>query len=538
MADVRYLILQADKEGMPPYDGVVYTDPEKAAADARVLSKTIGEKLIVKPVMNNKWREREELRIKRGEYRPMPWLGQSWWHHPTAIAIWKDQYPHPSIERPGWLAYTKNAEDGMKDKQTVVRPGAYLKRYFTTIMNHYGCSERKLVEQFMLAYGPIEIKFAATEDEIIAVYEHGPQTCMRDRTWPVLSGFRNPAQIYAAGDLQVAYLGSLEKATARTLVWPEKKIFSRVYGDIARLTSGLERLGYKWGAPIGAKLKRIEANKVKFDPQRGTPSHCFIAPYIDKKNQAGGGHLSIMDKGDHLIICEEGVPGSHHCGLADGYTGQYIPRNDEYPTFTCDHCGVPGHKALHTVRSDPDGGDEYSWCMKCTARHAFRCGYSGAWYPTDEVEHVKVDGEFWCQYYADMYAATCEMTKQLTHQDNLIDIWIDSKLRSVSPGWIENEGGYFTSGVSRRKYLRRDRVLMNSDLHCSMYIAKDEMKYHAFRCDSCEAPWELNDRHEFDGKLLCERCFKQPVLAGIQKRGKPKRNALDELRIEFEKEPF
>lgn len=507
---IKYHIIRADKDGCPAIPNLTFDDPAEAAKASRKLSLEMGEKLMVKLILNDKWKTREKLRFLHEEYRSLPWVGQEWWETAPARAIHKDHFAHPSKEKPGWIAYTKNAEDGMKDKQTVVRPGSYLKTYFERIMDHYGCSERRLVEQFMLAFGPIEVKFASTAEEIISVYDRGPPTCMNGaKRWA--GDGRNPAWVYAYGDLQVAYLGDLTKASARVLVWPEKKIFSRVYGDIARLTNGLERLGYKWGAPIGAKISRLKLRDVKFDPNRGPPVHCFVAPYIDKKNQAGGGHLNVIDKEDYLEICEEGTLGSHHCGLADGYSGQYVPRADEYPTFTCDRCGIPGFRELPTVYTDEECDDQESWCGRCCKAAAIRDGYSGEWF-TKGIDWVIVDGANWTKHYADMYAGECEATGNLTNSGNLINVhFADGKIKKVNSYWA-NENGLFQSGISRKYYLGDQKVLIHG-LDGRKYAGKPELKYHAFQCDSCHLPWMIQDRTQsdqldLDGKsrLLCPNC--------------------------------
>ena len=510
MPDVQYQILHADRAGTPQLEGsATYDDPQEAARVAKYYSKVYGEKLVVKPVMNQKWKDRELQRKMDGTYRSLPWAVQEWWRHPTAFAVWQDQFPHPSVERPGWLAYTRSPEDGMKDKQTVVRPGAYLKKYFEHVMAIHGVRERTMVELFMKAFGPIDIKFAATEEEIVSVYEHGPKTCMVDKYWP--GDGRNPAYVYAAGDLQVAYLGDLENASARALVWPEKKKFSRMYGDIARLSNGLERLGYKWGAPIGAKIKKVQVREPKFDPRRGPPTGCFIVPYIDKKNQQGGGHLAVIDKGDHLVICEDNTPGSHHCGLPDGVSGQYVPRLDEAPTFTCDRCEGAGLRKLTSVFIDADGGEEESWCLDCVNNDAFQCHYSGRYYHSENVEYVEVEGNIWNAYYAEMYAAKCEMTDTMVNADNLRVVYFrDGTAKKVSTWWITDNGGTTKSSFTNHLFLRRDIVGVNRADGGRYNAGRPELKNHAFQCDECGNYGMIGERNQAGDKLHCHMCFDGP----------------------------
>ncbi len=524
---IKYNIIRADKAGCPALPGLEFTDPTEANMTARKLSREMSEKLMVKMIINDKWKTREKLRIVEGTYRPLPWAAMDWWRSEMAFAIHKDHFPHPSVEKPGWLAYTKNAEDGMKDKQTVVRPGSYLKTYFERVMERYGIPERRAVEMFMDAFGPLEVLFASTEEEIVSVYERGPDTCMKGRDWPT---GRNPAYIYAAGDLQVAYLGSLNKATARTLVWPERKIFSRVYGDIARLTRGLERMGYRWGAPIGAKVQKVKLKEIKFDPREGHVTGCFLAPYIDKKNQQGGGHLSVKDNGDHLLICEEGLPGSHHCGMADGYSGQYVPREDEFPTFTCDHCGTPGFRQLNTVIFDIEDGEEETWCPKCLKHDAFHCQYSGSWFPKEGIESIEVDGYPWAKYYADMYAARCEATGVLTNTCNLVGVYFaDGKVKKVNCNWA-HENGMFQSKISKKYFLRDQLAWIYSLYDGRQSCGRPELTYHAFQCDNCERSWKIGDRKQIEDGLICPTCAEKiKENPELPLKSRSKRNALDDL---------
>lgn len=534
MPDVQYQILRADVLGTPPVNEEIYNDPALAAADSKRLAKILGEKLMVKPIKNPAWKKREQKRFDDGTYRLVPWVNYDWWHHPYATAIHRNQFPHPALEKPGYLAYTKNDEEGTKDKQTIVKPGVYLEQYFLRVMDDHGIRQKHMVEVFAAEYGPIEVKFAKTEKEIISVYENGPDTCMKAKCWP--GDGRNPAYIYAAGDLQVAYLGDLDDASARTLVWPEKKTYSRVYGDIARITQGLNKLGYKWGAPIGAKVKKVEVKKVKFDPNRGPPSGCFITPYIDKLNQRGGGHLSVIDKGNHLEICEEGRPGSHHCGLPDGYSGLYVPREDEFPTFTCDCCGKAGHRQLLNVFVTDEADDEEAWCDRCARYKSFVCGYSGERFAIDSVNHTMVYDAPWNSRYADMYAAKCEHTGKLFNERDLILIHdLDGSKKRINRYTLEHIGGFTKSGVSGRFYLRRNTIGVFCNYSGGRQLGKNELSKHTFQCDGCDNYQMLNDREQpfGDDRLFCMNCIRY-VQAGRPAPVSPLRRAFEQKRDQLE----
>jgi hypothetical protein len=492
---------------------MIFADPAIAATTAKMYSKRLGEKLCVKAVIDVAWKKREQNRMIRGEYRLLPWVltKQPWWHSDAAHAVWVNHFPHAALEKPGWIAYTKNEEDGTKDKQSLLRPGAYLNRYFKQAMEAYGISEKACVDAFNKMYGPVDVNFAATEEEILKVYSHGPQTCLHDdRDYP--KGI-HPASVYAAGDLQIAYLGNIDgKVSARTLVWPAKKIHSRVYGDIARLTQGLERLGYKWGAPVGAKLKRIPLRPVNMN--RGdVPMGCFLVPYLDRKNQQGGGHLGVKDMGDHLIITHDGKAGTHHAGNPDGTSGPYVPRNDEYPMFDCVKCGEKYREVVQVYTENPnddgDFEDSDSYCHECAAKYTHVCQYSGNNF-TANCDLVPVNGALWLRYYADMYAAKCEGTGKLFNADDLHSVnFADGTCKRLSSDYVRKLGGFFRSDASNRLYLIIDRTDLFESLRTVYHCAKSELRDHAFQCDGCDSQWMIAQRQQpfGDDRLYCPICI-------------------------------
>lgn len=508
-----YQILRMETAGTPPVTqgGVpmVFNDPAVAAARAKEIAKLMGEKLCVKPVIDDQWRKREQNRFVIGAYRSLPWVGDAWWNSNQAHVVWKDQFPHASLEKPGWIAFTKSEEDGAKDKQTLLRPGAYLNRYFTKVLDDYGKSERFLVETFMKMYGPIDIKFATTEKEVERLYDL-LTTCLHGKRWP--QGI-HPATLYIAGDLQVAYIGDLDKGkvSARAVVWPEKKLHSRIYGDVARMTQGLQRLGYTWGAPIGAKIKRIQLYPTNFDGGEA-PMGCFAAPYIDKQNKQGGGHLSVKDKGDHLIICAEGEPGSHHAGQPDGTTGLYVPKDDEYPTFTCQRCEEEYRRVYPVFNQAPDNDDEepapIMWCEYCKADYSQPCHYSGNNY-TDDVKMVLVSGLPWLKYYADMYAVRCEGNGKLYNKtETRVVHFPDGDKKTLSFEYTRDNGGLFQSYLTQRYYFKSERAAYFGDRGESFFCAKSELTIHTFQCDGCDEHHLLGRRNQVygDDRLFCNVC--------------------------------
>ncbi len=534
----KYQILVMSEPGTPALINpetlkkYIFTDPARAAQFAKdEARKTPGLKLCVKPLLDNLWRDRENRRFNDGVYDTVSWINEGWWQNNSAYAIHKDHFVHVSRERLGWVAYTRTPEDGMKDKQTLVRPGTYLKRYFAEIISYHGYDLNGIVNHFIAQHGPIDVKFATTEQEMVDVYECGPGSCM---SYPERDSVRNsdgedceyatpdgmhPVRVYAAGDLQVAYLGEpddykSEGVSARALVWPAQKTYSRVYGDKVRLETGLKRLGYKWGAPIGARLQRFVNRKFAFDPQRGhnPPAECFVAPYIDKLNESGGGHLGVKDKGDHLVICHEGADGSHHCGGTGGLTGRYVPQDGDYPTYTCQRCLLSGLRSTNTVHVTANASESQLWCDECLGDHSTWCGYSQRSFSNDhDIEFVEVGGNLWTQHYADLYAARCDGSGELTDSRTMQTIETDDGPRRYSSVHIRRLGGSYQSSLTGKRLLKAqdpEMYIHTGSWGDRVICATSELRTHGFRCDGCDTPWTLDHRHQSHGddRLYCGSC--------------------------------
>lgn len=145
-------------------------------------------------------------------------------------------------------------------------------------------------------YAKVEIDFAITANEIADVYRYGPNSCMsedkgiynlRDATLgyyafsvPSLYAYpydRTEIVPGSGNSLAVAYVRSERSPLhykSRALVCMERKVFPRIYGDIAPMLAGLTRLGYTqqkdmiMGVPLSVK---------KCSDGR------YLCPYIDIK---------------------------------------------------------------------------------------------------------------------------------------------------------------------------------------------------------------------------------------------------------------
>ncbi len=203
---------------------------------------------------------------------------------------WVHVSVHP--EKPDMIAYTRTLKDGMRDRQVRVKLGRYLAQTFGDKL-----SDQKIA-QLVAQHNEHQCEklrwhIAMTPKRIETVYRRGPNSCMSksrryfDRDIDTVHD-AHPTSIYGAGDLGVAFLRREGRITARVLVWPERKVYGRVYGDAERLCRALHEAGYQSeydhrkavkdaggdqfvdGGFNGARLLKLEVDDV------------LVAPYMDE----------------------------------------------------------------------------------------------------------------------------------------------------------------------------------------------------------------------------------------------------------------
>jgi hypothetical protein len=310
------------------------------------------------------WRGRERGRFNDGTYAHVPWQSQD--EQP-------DHYAHVSIVDPGYVAYTKDDEHGISDRQTRVRPGRYLEQFYS----HVDLETR---QQWIASCSAdaLALKIATTADEIRKVYENGPNSCMgghRDGcdTPKFSSWTHHPAEVYAGPDLAVAYIGTLDRVSARAVVWPEEKTYSRTYGSTRVLEQVLERAGYSRGDLTGASIRKITHSNGQ-----------YLMPYIDGIHGASvDGRFIVLD-GDGPIATQE------TCGYASDARSRcedcgemYDPDDDDATAdycascmedrSTCESCG-------DCVRNDDTTyleGTHVSICDDCYRQQSRDCAIDG-----------------------------------------------------------------------------------------------------------------------------------------------------------------
>lgn len=346
------------------------------------------------------WHARERERFATGTYRAVPW---------AKCSINKpEHYAHFSLDAPGMVAFTPSAEHGRLDRQLRVRIGRYLEHWLLLEADDV----RYWTDEFRRQF-PATVRFASSADEIERVYTHGPNSCMSHSASHYNTRGIHPTRVYAAGDLQIAYIGADdddERITARCVVWPARKLCSwRIYGDEAVLERALRDLGYKQGNFGGARLARIPCGDT------------YIMPYLD-------GIQSVDDDGDCFIIAEDG---EYSAANTDGLLEDCGRR-----CANCD-CRI----GTYEYYANPDGDTlcEDCYCELCTSCN--RCDND-----IFRDDSITVDGDDWCEHCANRHATQCAHCGDYTTDPNTVDsddAWCADCVRQNAT-WCDDCDGYFS----------------------------------------------------------------------------------------------
>ena len=259
------------------------------------------------------WHKREVERFKQKEYICPPWQACAICNKGLVLPEFTALSPIPGHfthlnEDPKLIAYTKDAKNGERDIQTPIKPGRYLKQFYTNL----SATEIATLSGLILLRGNEAslIEYGETPDDMERVFCSGPSTCMTKPVKEYESYPIHPVRAYAGPDLKVAFIKNPQKGNiaARALIWPEKKIYTQLVGDgtygtyRTALANGLESQGYTQGSLSGARISAIDP----LSPTTG--KRRFVAPVIDYCNS-----YQFDEVGKCLII--------HPNGPIKGYSG-------------------------------------------------------------------------------------------------------------------------------------------------------------------------------------------------------------------------
>ena len=235
-----------------------------------------------------RWRRAELHKFERREYNYPPWnntsIGNDLLHRHLARI-------DPS--RPGYVTFYATHEKGVRNIVTRMRPGRYLKRY----ANDYLSEED--IERFsnQCREDLFEIHYVHTNIEDAFVCTHkAARSCM---SHPMSDDYFctdiHPTSLYDYTELSVALL--VEKSTGRhkgrAVIWQDKKLYNRAYGNAGMLEGMLHNEGYTRGQFIGIEFPIIF---------HGDRRDCrLVLPFVDREVR-GGCYARIKDK-KTVVIC-------------------------------------------------------------------------------------------------------------------------------------------------------------------------------------------------------------------------------------------
>lgn len=307
-----------------PDTGTAYPSKDLALAD-----RTDGQTVSFVPTEEERWhwRDREYARFQQLEYAKVPWSDEYWAYN---IQTEHSHYVHMSVKHPGLVAYTPNDEFGVTDRQLRVKPGKYLSQF----ASHLSQSQIDYFVASVKAFDGTHFKIAESTEDIVAAYLSGDLgSCMAHDTEYYRSPV-HPVSVYGESDLAVAYLGCIQTkcVTARAVIWPAKKVYARIYGDLV-LRALLEKDGYRQSFDFsGAKIRAIRA--------RGS----FVMPYCDMADSAS-------HDGQYMMLRDDDC-GEYGCKTTSGIAE--INEEPEDEVFYCNRDGC-----------DRERDEDEIYCSRC-----------------------------------------------------------------------------------------------------------------------------------------------------------------------------
>ena len=220
------------------------------------------------------------------------------------------EWPHSSVSSDtSKIAYTRNEQHGIDDRQTVTSVGKYITRHFPTLKDHQ-------VRDLCAMYGASTFKISHSMEEMIDLIQRGPRSCMvfDDNDDDYMADEGHPYRVYdpALGwGLAVRVMGL--SIDGRALVNEKSKTFVRSYrrneggysGTDEELSSWLIDQGYthRHGWDLGTRLRYIPFRKYGQDMP--------TAPYIDGQHR----QVRVDEYTKTLIIDDDG---NWCCDLTNG----------------------------------------------------------------------------------------------------------------------------------------------------------------------------------------------------------------------------
>ena len=436
--EVYYILLAAKSGEAHKVDGEIKLYPSRDATvqDAIDLRAANPDQhyLVEGPHTKDRlnWQARERARLDDGTHTPLiPELAQH---------CKPRHFAHVAKGDPRSLAYTKNEADGIRDIQKRMNVAAYLEAYAKQLDGYQRCD---LQERHQSTASAADLLIAKTGDEIQEVYqEHNGEggvgsSCMRHDT-DEFCGSEHPVQAYGDSDLAVAYTkDDRGRTTARAIIWPAKRCYSRMYGGDHYLPE-LKRLmvaaGYKpssgyYGHCSDASKHSLAGARLRAIPDENDRGR-FIVPYVDE------GSIGILSDDRQWITIAQGenTPvGAKVLSLksVDGVARLTGPR---CPSCHSNHTGDgPFTPAYQSYPADEARVSQH--CSNCLNAHTFVCMGTGQRYNRNEVAHSDAPGGTYARAWAIANLPVCGCCGEFSRPERLLPYRssLEDKLTKVCP---------------------------------------------------------------------------------------------------------
>jgi hypothetical protein len=350
----------------------------------------------------------------QNKYALHPCVKQMMKYPPKDIVQLALEYPHVSEKDATRLAYTRNASDGVNNRQLVTSIGKYLARHWSEVEDHH----RRDVQA---TYSPDTLVIRSTTPEIIQGIEDGPRSCMASaynsipfkdyHKEQMQEWFKDPAgqtepdwslHPYSAYKPEFGWSIALRitpagKIDGRALIYKHTQgqlMFLRTYRRHPTEPDGwsqtdhtlqewLKYQGYEMVSewPMGAKLHT---------PAKG--SDIIFAPYIDGENKA------LVFDGKTTSVFAYRSECTHWCESTTAYVEEYRgnDEDDDEDRAYCESCdeSYDEDDMCHVGR-----GEDVYLCSGCrdnnyirvrgsAPRSLYRSGYREYYAHEDEVSSV------------------------------------------------------------------------------------------------------------------------------------------------------
>jgi hypothetical protein len=363
------------------------------------------------------WWQREYDRICTGEYKPAPWFYEPWFHGQETdnasgnytmqlYAGKHGHFAHVAKGNPEMVAFTPDDTWGGRDAQKRMRVGRYLTQYYGDVLSNERIQE--LCANWDTEFGVgLAVKFGSTREEFSHVYQNGPDSCMSHGLRDYNTGDVHPSEVYAAGDLAVAYLENQDRITARAICWPDRMLYGRVYGDTHRMHELMRALDYKHEDHCDSETGFCGARLLKL-PHRGG----YVMPWLDHVGrvtdngkffvidedgeydaQDTSGLMSVRDNLSTCESCSERYDSEDEGGYVDGR--DLCESCLESETFYCEGCND-----RHIGEAHYSEDLERDYCRDCYNERHSGCHECSTEHASDNMT-ADVDGNLWCETCAE-----------------------------------------------------------------------------------------------------------------------------------------